>query len=296
MLKRLIALLLILLLPAAASGETLYYGSSESGVEAALAVAVCVALGWEPSAQSSGADAWSRLMAQKEGFAIGTQQQLIEGLQGYTAEDPRQALQSVMPLGGNDLYLICAAETAESLFLHDLPSLRTYLTEHPYELVLMRSFTASITDLAAFHLLETLEFDSDTFVDEADCAACLADGPYVLVADTQGALRLAAEGHTVLGPLTETRTKEYPALPCAAECGLPAYAGTCYMLFAPAGTQTVGIVPALETLLGDAGFTTVLDNANLHPVRPEAFSWRDTIDDLVAYMTAEGLFFYDSSF
>ena len=134
MLKRLIALLLILLLPAAASGETLYYGSSESGVEAALAAPVCAALGWEPSAQSSGTDAWSRLMTQKEGFAIGTQQQLIEGLQGYTAEDPRQALQSVMPLGGNDLYLICAAETAESLSLHDLPSLRTYLTERTTEL------------------------------------------------------------------------------------------------------------------------------------------------------------------
>ncbi len=294
--KKLMLFLLILVLPASALGETLYYGTNGNGAEEAIAKSLCAALGWEADASDSGSEAWNRLFEHRNGYALGTQQQLIEGLQGYTAKDPRKALQPVLTLGGNDLYLVCSDTIAQEADIHDLPDLQNYLADHPYELTLMRVFTASNADSAAYHLLEALDFDMDTFVDEADCIASLGDGPYALVVDTDLALTLTAEGHTVLGPLTEARTKEFPELPCAAECGLPVHTGTCYMLLAPIGAGISSLVPQVESELSDPTFETMLANFHLHPVQTDDFSWNSTVDDLVNYMTAEGLFFYDNDF
>lgn len=246
--------------------------------------ALIKALGLDADAKGQRLDALNRLIRKETDMALITQQELIEALQGYADGDVKTDLQWVQALAQNDLYLLCAAQTAQDAGISDLASLRDYLAENGYALFIMRSFQAGNADYAAMLLMQEMDFDSEMFVDDQDKMEHLADGAYVLVADTAQALALAQEGHAVLGPLTAERTKEFPDLPCAAECGLPQVRGAWYALVARAGAD----LSAWQAISLDEDAL-----ADLHLHAPDAdISLPADIDAYVDYMTEEGLFFY----
>lgn len=281
---------LLVLLPAAAIAETLFHPADERDTLLAEALAEALSLTAEPCEEHAAVADKAILSG---GLALGTQQTLIRGLQGYSQQDFRSELLIAAPVACNDLYLVCGRQAAEEAGVLDLPSLKACLAADPYSWLIMRTFSASNADCAAAELIKTIDFDSDTFMDEAECAECLQDGPYVLVADTGAALALEREGHVVLGPLTANRTAEYPHLPCAAECGWPALPGTCYVLYASAGAELPALGQRVEQALSSEPVVSCLNALHLHPAAPDEANLDVWLSRYIAYMTAEGLFFYE---
>ena len=283
--KKLIALLLVisLMLPAAALAETLYYAQDD----AELADAAAAAFSLEKKETPERIKALDALLSDPSGLALVTEQQFIEGLQGYGEAD-RDTVETgfvlVSVLGQSDLYLVCSAETAEAAGISDLASVRTYLEENEYALIMMRSLSADQADYAATQLMDALYFDSETFVDAGDEADNLEGGEaYVMVCDTARALEMADAGCVVLGPLTQKRTAEFPDLPSAGECGLPVIGGSWFALCGRAdGAAWEG-----EAQLPEDALAAYCLHAPEAPV-----SLPQIIEDYVDYMTAEGLFFY----
>ena len=269
-----IALAIALFAMLACAAETLRYGKGDEAL----------AGGFEGALEAEDRISAYNAMLDEGGACLITQQELIENLQGYSLGDVRTDIQPVAFLAQGDLYIVCGAETAAEANLTDLTSLKQYLEENEYGLQLMRSFKATNADYASMILMEELYFDSDIFVDEEDQYASINDGLYVLVVDTSKAMELEGEGCVVLGALTEERTKEYPDLPCAAECGIPVVRGTYYAIVVPTGADASAFEGA--SLAEEA-----LSAANLR-APDEGISIADDIEAMVYYMTAEGLFFY----
>ncbi|MCR4620829.1 MAG: hypothetical protein K5663_01970 [Clostridiales bacterium] len=228
--------------------------------------------------------AFNAMMGDKGSACLITQQELIENLQGYSSGNVRKDVKLAAVMAQSDLYLVCGAETAQEAGLTDLSTLKQYLEENEYGLQIMRSFKATNEDYASMLLMEELSFDSEVFVDDEDKLECLEDGQYVLVVSTLLAMELEQQGKVVLGPLTENRTVQYPDMPCAAECGLPAVRGTYYAIIAAKDAD----ISAWES---SALSEDVLAALNLH-IPDEGISLEDDVQEYVDYMTAEGLFFY----
>jgi len=274
--KMLAALLILLFLPVCALGDGLVAAKEDAALAQALSL--------NGSTQESRLDCLIRVILGEADAALITQQELIEALQGYAEGDVRTDIQAAAVLAQNDLYLVCSADTARETGISDLKSLRDYLIENEYSLMLMRCFQASNADYASLLLMEEMAFDSDIFVDEKDKTDQLASGAYVLCTDTEGALALAQDGYTVLGALTKERTAEFPDLPCAEECGLPVIPGTCFLAVMQAGADPA---PYQNITIGEEDLAAL----HLHAPDPD-FSLADTIASYVEYMTQEGLFFY----
>ncbi len=271
----LVFLLMTVLLPVKANAEVLYYGADDAALVSDL----------EPVSEfPSRAEAMSAALEDDTGAALITQQDLIESVQGYTDWDVSSDLSLVKVLAQSDLYLVCSADTAKDTGVFNLPSLTEYLKTHEYGLQIMRSFQATNTDYASVLMLDELMLDEEMFVDEADKWSSIENGDYILVADTAKAVELEKEGKVVLGALTEERTAEYPDLPCAGECGLPAIDGTLFVLATKKDAN--GKTWAELSLTED-----VLTEEHLHQPN-EKLSIEEAMENYVNYMTEEGLFFY----
>ena len=275
-------LLVLLLLPvsAAKAEGTVYYAEEDEALVESLEAAKTTACPDRLEAMNQMLD------AQAEDCALITQQQIIEGLQGYSSYDMSKDIQLVRIIAQNDLYLVCSSAVAEETGVTGLEELKNYLEKNEYALFIMRSFEASNADYASMRLMEELTFDSEIFVDEEDQLENLDQGSYVLVTDTTGAVKLKEEGFAVLGALTGERTEEFPDLACAGECGLPVIRGTYYALAASAKAGKDGFkLPQGEP------DESLMHELTLHAA-DEEIKLEEDITSYVDYMTAEGLFFY----
>ena len=285
--RKILALALILaMLPAAAlAGTSVHICEGDETAAALVELIRGEAALWENEAE-----ALDKAVEQPDTAALVTQQALILGLQGYSEAEVKTDIRLLMPLCADDLYLVCSEETADACGVRDLPSLVGYLAENPSELMIMRCFEASVTDYAATEVFEAAEFGSDTFADSADCEENLETDAFVLVAYTEQALRLDAEGYVVLGALTAERTAEYPDLPCAGECDLPVCTGRVWGLYAAAEGDPSAFDREVirKTMTEDR-----LAELHCRPVDEKDFQLEKEISDYIDYMTAEGLFFYE---
>ncbi len=291
--KIMLLALALCLLPLAGVAETTLYFGEEDGTANVLADVLSELTGWPSDAAEEATAVLDRAVSDPDCVALVSQQALLEGLQGYTDCEVRTDLQLLLPLGEEELFLVTSRETADSLGLTDLPSLQAYLTDHPFELTVMRSFEAGAADYAAVQVFNALDLDSDTFGDLQDCAESLADGDYLLVANLACIAQMGDGYAVVLGPLTEERSAFYPELPSAAECGLPVCSGNVWALYIAAGEDPEPLRTLLLPAVADEAFAEVLADANLLPVAPDGFPLAELLTDYVGYMTEEGLFFYD---
>ena len=126
--KRILALLIVtLMLPVTAvtaDSPVFYFAEEDVTIESSLDfdnITSC----------TSRIDALNAMLdSPQEAFALITQQELIEGLQGYTNKDLREVkLRLVQALAQSDLYLVCSKATAEEAGISDLAGLKTYLEE-----------------------------------------------------------------------------------------------------------------------------------------------------------------------
>ncbi|MCR5565584.1 MAG: hypothetical protein K6F61_01930 [Clostridiales bacterium] len=286
--RKILALALILaMLPAAALAGTPVHICEGDETAAVLAELIR----GEAALWENEAEALDKAVEQPETLALVTQQALILGLQGYSDAEVKTDIRLLMPLCGDDLYLVCSEETADACGVRDLPSLISFLTEQPFELMIMRCYEeASVTDYAATEVFEAADFSSDVFADSADCEENLGTGAFVLVAYTEQALRLDDEGCVVLGALTAERTAEYPDLPCAGECGLPVCTGRVWGLYAAAEGDPSAFdrEEIRKTMTEDR-----LAELHCRPVDEKDFLLEDVFRVYIRYMTEEGLFFYE---
>lgn len=288
--KILLFVLALCLLPLAVFAEPSLCAADEDGVGSALAEALIPLTGWQAEPADEAVAAVDRAAADPETAALVSQQALLEALQGYADCEVRTDLQLVLPLGEEPLFLVTSGETAENLGLTDLSSLAAFLAEHPFELTLMRSFEAGAADYAAVQLFNALDLDTETFADLADCLENLAEGDYLLVAP---ASVITDDLGTVLGPLTGARSARCPDLPSAEECGLPVCLGNVWAVYVAAGEDPAPWLEALRPAAEDARFTEALSDAGLLPLGPDSLVLSELLEAYVAYMTEEGLFFYD---
>ena len=287
--RKLMALFLLviqLILPGAVSAE--------SGISLYAGDEVSVMLGNHLSTiqqvKETETEALDAVIGKPDAAALVTQQALIQGLEGYTDSDVRTDIQVLVPLCRNDLYLVCSQETADTFGIKDFPSLIKCLQEQPFELTLMRCFEASVTDYAAVRLFDAMDFNADTFADAADCEDNLDQGAYVLVADAEQVMRLAGKDAAVIGALSENRTAEFPQLPCAGECGLPACMGSVWALYYSADMDPAGmgdLISAAEALTAEE-----LGEVHCSLLAEDEYVLEDVLQEYIDYMTAEGLFFY----
>lgn len=293
--KMMLFVLILCLLPLAGLADTdagILFAGWEDDIGIALSTALTSLTGIYSESSGEGTVALNDA-AGSDWAALVTQQALLEGLQGYTDCEVRTDLQLLLPLAKDELFLVVSGETAETCGLTDLPSLQAFLTEHPFELTLMRSFEASAADYAAVQVFNALDLDTDTFSDPEDCAENLVDGSYLMVADTAAAQVLSEEGAVVLGPLSEVRSSVFPDLPAAGECSLPVCLGNVWALYLAAEGDTEPWLEQLLPAVEDPAFKEILEANGLLPVAPEDFPLAELLNDYVTYMTEEGLFFYE---
>ena len=287
--RRLMVLFLVLI-------QMLFPGavSAESGISLYAEDETAVMLGKRLSAMQqmneAETEALDAVAGRPDVAALVTQQALIQGLEGYTDTDIRTDIQLLVPVCRDDLYLVCSQETAETFGIKDFPSLIQCLQEQPFELMLMRCFEASVTDYAAVRLFDTMDFNTETFTDASDCEENLDQGAFVLVADTEQAMRLLESGAVVIGALSEKRTAEFPQLPCAGEYGLPVCMGRVWALYCSTDMDPDG----MRDLMSATELLTTEELAELHcsPLTAEEYVFADVLQEYIDYMTAEGLFFY----
>ena len=215
-------------------------------------------------------------------MALITQQELIQGLRGYTEGNVKDDLKLVQLIARNDLYVVCSSETAESAGISSLPELAAYLEEEQYGLSILRCFAPSNEDYASTLLFDAILLDSEVTTDDEEKWGFLSEGMYILIADTAKALELAENGCVVLGALTAERTAEFPDLPCAGECDLPVIPGTWYALV----TYKDAMLP--EPVSADDNW---LSAHHLY-ASTDDFDLKTEIKDLEDYMIAEGLTYY----
>lgn len=216
-------------------------------------------------------------------MALITQQELIQGLRGYTEGNVKADLKLVQPLARNDLYVVCSSETAESAGISTLPEMAAYLEEEQYGLSILRCFTPSNEDYASTLLFDAILLDSEVTTNDEEKWGFLSEGMYVLIADTAKALELAEDGCVVLGALTAERTAEFPNLPCAGECDLPVIPGTWYALVT---YRDAAVLP--EPISVDDDWISA---HHLHAPTDD-IDLKTEIKDLEDYMIAEGLTYY----
>lgn len=275
--RKIVMLVLVLvLLPLAALGETVYCTQEDA--------ALLDGLDLEISIQDSRMAALDAVAKDGNALALLTQQEVIESLQGYSDCDVKTDVRLAQPLAQSALYLVCSAETAEQANMKTLADMKAYLEANEYGLKIMRSFQATNADYAAMLLMNEYTFDSEMFVDEAEELDSIGGGEYVFVASAAQAAELEEEGYVVLGALTKERTAAYPDLPCAGECDMPVVRGTYFALFAKKdGTAQAPDGAALKDEVLAAN----------HMTAPDAdLDLDQDIEEYVEYMTAEGLFFY----
>lgn len=295
--KKILPFLLALLLCASANAETAVIApfAAETG-EAQIAEAVAKAIGLPCLLTEDSAAAANRMLADPDILLCDTQNAMISSLQGYTAQDLRQEMTPLLRVARCPLFLVMDAATAADCGIHDAASFLEYITENEYMFLLARHISADAVDRAATKLSDELPVLADYYLPEEILEELHADSFQCAVLDG-ATLRQADDGSLlILCALGKERAAAYPDIPCAEEAGLPVCQDIFIGLYAAGNggreaqekASAFRSSPEMEALLLSLGY-------ELSPLSGADFEQevRSTFDDFKAYMTAEGLFFYE---
>ena len=285
-------LLSLLLLSARAQAGTVVvspFDPSSGEAQIAAAVAESLSAACEPAEDSPAAA--NRMLSDPGVILFDTQAALISGLQGYTDQDLRQAMTPLCRVARCPLFLVMDKTAAAEYGIEDAASFLTCIEANEYEFLLARHITADPVDRAATKLSDELPLLTDYFLPEEILEELHTGGVQAAILDGV-TMRAADDGELlVLCALGDRRAKAYPDVPSAPEAGLPVCQDIFLGLYkANAGEEEAAPAadPELEALLLSLGY-------EFSPLAGDDFKReiQDTFADYKAYMTAEGLFFYE---
>ncbi len=306
------ALLLALVLglsvtAAAASGAAKLAAPFPAGSgEAVLAARIAEELGLDYAPEDekaslsneSRAEAANRMLTEPGTLLCDTQSALMAGLQGYTAEDLRTAMVPVCRVARCPLYLVMDPGKAEEKGITDGDSFLAYLAENEYDgsLLLARHVEADPTDRAAVRLSDQLPLLTELFWPE-EIPDALQSGEAALAVFTEAELNAAGGDLLILFTLGGERTGTRPDLPALPEAGIEACPEPALFLMAGTGEDEAFLEAAAEKICSAdlaaeclaAGF--IFDPLSGGPLADEISA---IFADYKEYMTAEGLYFYES--
>jgi len=290
----LVLALMLAALPAAGAERGLEADFAADSPEAALCAVVAEKTGLplETAGEEPGSAA-NRMLADPGRIVCGTQQVLIEGLQGYTTADLRQAMTPVCRVAVSPLYLVMDRSAAEAYGISSLETLQQYTAEHEYELTFARHLGADPADRAAVRLADEAAALTDYFREE-EIPDVLRSGDADAAVFSGRDLAENDGDWLVLCCLSAERSRDYPDVPCAAEAGWTPCEGVWFALFASADApeEEIGSVAEAARAIAQedlpAGWElSPLEGGECREAVRELFA------DYKAYMTAEGLFFYE---
>lgn len=288
-------LALLLTVSCAGAEKGLTADFTPESAEAALAEVIAGRTGL-PLTLVEGAEpgkAANLMLADPECVLCGSQQALIFGLQGYTSADLRQAMTPVCRVAVSPLYLVMDPGTAEAYGIRDLETLTAYIAENEYELTYARHLGADTVDRAVVRLSNETAVLTDYFRAE-EIADALRDGEADAAVFSGQELAESGETWLVLCCLGAERSAAYPDVPCAAEAGWTSSEGVWIALFASSevsAEDVSAIAAAALAVPADA----LPAGYEYSPLEGEACreAVQELFRDYKAYMTAEGLFFYE---
>ena len=301
MMKRMIILILTLMLPIAALADSaptsglLVTPFAEGTAEYTAAEAIAALLNRDVKILpgENGAEAVNAMLADPETLLLDTQCALMLSLQGYTAADCREKMTPVCQLGAEPLCLVMSLDFAKALDVADYAGFAAYATDHEYELLIPRYVDAGVVDYASWLMENALPVLSETCFDLEEALDMLGDDSIQVMVVPASAV---TDGMLPLCTLGAERSPLWPELPCAAELELPQCEGITLSLYAnaeispDAATEIAETMAAasLSEILAPAGFVTAVQGGEAFEAETAA-----TFADYAAYMTAEGLFFYE---
>ena len=294
--KKLIAIILCLLCPLTCMAQTLVCGGADNETLQQVGTLLSSACGMSLSSVETEEAAANEMLANADTFCLATQQMPIRALQGYADGDPRRDMEAVALVAKDDVFLAMYQPAAEAIGVSDLAGFQAYVTANEYGVTLMRYLDANAYDRACCTLFDGLYVDSEPFYDLEDMMGSVdEEPPYVLLVGAADAAKLAADGYVVLGCMSEARSPFFPELQCAGEVGLPVCQGVWYGVFAPAGVDVSAVAEAVKAAVTDPAWGEQLQSLMLQAATMDDFQSfvTEQCADLVAYMTAEGLFFYE---
>lgn len=293
--KKLLVLFLCLLLPASCFAQALNVGGSADSALVQIGTQLAAQCGYTLNCADTEESAVNAMLADTGSLCLATQQMPIRALQGYSNGDPRKDMQALTIVAKDDVFMLMRKNAAEAIGVTDLTTLNAFLEENEYGVTVMRFLDANAYDRACCTLFDTMYLDSDVYTDLDDMVSSTDDEtPYMLLVGASDAMKLSTGDFVVLGCMSETRSPFFPDIQCAAEAELPVCQGVWYGVFTTAGADT-SVTSALQTAANDGAFITLLNNLYLQPASMDDFQSFVLFQcaDLVAYMTAEGLFFYE---
>ena len=244
------------------------------------------------SAEDTGSAA-NLMLGDPECILIGTQNILITGLQGYTERDLRQAMTPVCTLAVSPLFLVMDRDVAEELGIIGFDSFRSYISEEQDDCCFARHLDADPVDRAVTRLAYELDVLTDLFPED-EVPDALRDGD-ALAGVLSGADMADSDGDWLpLLCLGAERSALYADVPCAAEAGLTPCEGILIGLYTSVETSAESVesiraaMEQLDMSELPAGYTPFsLSGPDFNDLVRSMFT------DYMAYMTADGLAFYE---
>lgn len=245
------------------------------------------------------AEAANRMLEETGTLLCDTQSAFMASLQGYTAEDLRTAMAPVCRVARCPLYLVMNAETAEEKEIVDGGSFLAYLMKNEYDdsLLLARHVEADPQDRAAVFLTDQLPLLTDLFwPDEVPDA--LENGDAALAVYSETELNASTkESLLILFALGSERSGFHQNIPALPESGLEACPEPALYLMARAGEDESCLQEAARKITSsDLAADCLSAGFVFDPLSGEALTEEISVifADYKEYMTAEGLFFYES--
>lgn len=286
-LKKMLLILLavmLFLLPETVSAEgILLLPEGTSDGREAVAEAAAAVLGLTAGTEPDEDLLLNRTAAESGMLLLDTQSAIIRCLQGYTDGEFDELFIPVARAGSEALYLVMTAQKAEETGITDLGSFLDYVTGNEYEFLLARYPDAGIKDMAATEISNEIAVFTDYYYDE-EIADALADDEIQLALLSESELAEARGDLLILCSLEAERSAARPELPTLAEAGVAVTRGIRFYLLTSA-VSDAGFVSQTAEKLAAADAETVTGEQLAEEIGKEA-------EEIEAYLTSEGLFFY----
>lgn len=262
----------------------------------AAAVARAAGLALDLTEEADPAAAANAMLKSPDVLLFSDQAVMFAGMQGYTDEDVRVAMQPVCRIAHSPLYLVMDAAAARDLGIGNGADWMDYIAANEYELLLARHTDADVIDRAATLLSDELPVLTEYYLVE-EIPDVLAAGEAQAAVFSWGEMEaLDRDSLLILCSLGEAREAQTPDIPCAQELGMPPCQPIYLYVFASAQAAAEDVARAAEACLAiSPDMVNALPGFAFSPLSGEALRQEiaRTFADYKRYMTAEGLFFYE---
>ena len=252
----------------------------------------CLGIPVLPDGAEDSGESANRMLADPDILLLDSQAAPIAGLQGYTAEDLREAMVPVCLVAESPLFVVMDVNVAEGYGIRDAETLAAWISDHEYELTFARHTGADVIDRAVTLLGNEAAVLTDYFLPE-EIPEVLHSGEADCGVMSGAELAADADDLIILCCLDGKRSEAFPDIPCAEEAGFPVCRGESLWLFASAQADQAVLQQVVETVsAADLPLPEGFEKRGLtsDALREEL---KALFADLKEYMTSEGLFFYE---